>query len=241
MAFDKFLAAVAPQSFLADGTTLGLITLDTPWLFKAHQTVVLRSNTQPAVELEVKRVLDGVLYVGPIDRDPKTRTDISNFLVVDGSTIEGTEQLKVFIPQDGLIPNFELEDYAFESEPTDAQRVLIVDLAGRAIDSTLVAGKRALVVNAVVSIALDSVPFNGASWIDTEALEKQTKLLVEYDLNGNAIFIGEAAPGSLSSAAVWRIKSITWDVNNNATSVTWADGNTNFDNIWDNRAILSYS
>lgn len=158
MAFDKYLPAVDPQPFQADGTTLGLIVLTAPWLFKTHQTVVLRSGTQPAIQLEVKRVLDGVLYVGPLDQDPKTRTDISAYTVGDSATIEGPEQLKVFVPRDELVPNFDLIDYAFESEPTSALRTLLVDLAGRAIDSTIVAGKRALVVSASVGDVLITYP-----------------------------------------------------------------------------------
>lgn len=42
----------------------------------------------------------------------------------------------------------------------------------------------------------------------------------------------EAAPGALSSAALWRISRLTL-----ATGVLqWADGNAQFDNIADNRA-----
>lgn len=56
-----------------------------------------------------------------------------------------------------------------------------------------------------------------------------------------ARYVGYAAPGSLTSAAVWRIVRITYDANDNPTVVEWADGNNGFDNIWDNRAALSYS
>lgn len=51
-------------------------------------------------------------------------------------------------------------------------------------------------------------------------------------------YVGEAAPGSLPSAAVWRIKRID---ETSGLVITWADGNSNFDNLWDNRTTLSYS
>lgn len=52
-------------------------------------------------------------------------------------------------------------------------------------------------------------------------------------------YVGEANFNSLESNPVWRIKRIE----NGATStkIRWADGNTDFDNIWDNRASLTYS
>jgi len=53
-------------------------------------------------------------------------------------------------------------------------------------------------------------------------------------------YIGEASPGSATSSAVWRIKRID-ESGNPEIIIKWADGNTNFDNVWDNRAALSYS
>jgi len=52
-------------------------------------------------------------------------------------------------------------------------------------------------------------------------------------------YVGEAAVGSATSATSWQIKRI-----NSATlsaEILYADGDTEHDNIWDNRAGLSYS
>lgn len=72
---------------------------------------------------------------------------------------------------------------------------------------------------------------------------KNPKNIIRIDMDGgsNPVYIGEASAGTASSSAYWRIKKITWDVNSNPLSVLFADGNTNYDNIWDNRASLSYS
>jgi hypothetical protein len=51
---------------------------------------------------------------------------------------------------------------------------------------------------------------------------------------------GEAAPGSATSAAVWRIRKLTFGPGDDVT-ITWADGNSSFDNVWDNRAALTYT
>ena len=49
----------------------------------------------------------------------------------------------------------------------------------------------------------------------------------------------QAEPGTLTSAAKWRIRKILKV--GTVTTISWADGNTEFDNIADNRAILTYS
>lgn len=61
--------------------------------------------------------------------------------------------------------------------------------------------------------------------------------ILKVDDAGAVTYIGNALPGTATSAASWRIKRIT-----DATGdIVWADGNGNYDNIWDNRAALSYS
>lgn len=52
-------------------------------------------------------------------------------------------------------------------------------------------------------------------------------------------YIGEAAAGSSSASAVWKVKRLT-DSSGDIT-IEFADGNANYDNVWDNRASLSYS
>jgi hypothetical protein len=56
------------------------------------------------------------------------------------------------------------------------------------------------------------------------------------------LYIGRAEPGSVTSGAVWSIsKSVIESGLDNDTSQTWADGDSNFDNVWDDRLGLSYS
>ena len=51
-------------------------------------------------------------------------------------------------------------------------------------------------------------------------------------------YIGKAAPGTLTSAASWQISKLNATT---GTVMTWADGNCQFDNIYDNRAGLTYA
>ncbi len=55
------------------------------------------------------------------------------------------------------------------------------------------------------------------------------------DDTGTYLYVGEAVPGTSTSSANWRIRRVA------DTSVLYADGNSNFDNVWDNRTSLSYS
>lgn len=52
-------------------------------------------------------------------------------------------------------------------------------------------------------------------------------------------YVGWAAAGTATSCALWRIKKIV--ISGEDITVTWADGDADFDNVWDDRASLSYS
>ncbi len=52
-------------------------------------------------------------------------------------------------------------------------------------------------------------------------------------------YIGKADPGTATSAASWQIVRVTRVDDDYSREL--ADGDTDFDNIWDDRASLSYS
>ena len=53
----------------------------------------------------------------------------------------------------------------------------------------------------------------------------------------NMIYIGEAVPGTATSAATWRIKRLDVTV---GLIIQWADSG-DFTQVWDNRASLTYN
>lgn len=61
---------------------------------------------------------------------------------------------------------------------------------------------------------------------------------LQLDTVGTVTYIGTAAPGSSLAASVWQIKKMT--DTGTALSIQWADGNTEFDNVWNDRESLSY-
>ena len=64
---------------------------------------------------------------------------------------------------------------------------------------------------------------------------------IRLDVASSTImYLGEAVVGSLTSDSVWKIQRITSDTTG-SLYIEFADGNINYDNVWDNRASLSYS
>lgn len=64
------------------------------------------------------------------------------------------------------------------------------------------------------------------------------KLLID-DASDTISYIGYAAPNTAVTAAGWRIIKVLTTAG--VTQYLSADGNHNFDNIWNNRASLVYS
>lgn len=59
------------------------------------------------------------------------------------------------------------------------------------------------------------------------------------EASSTVTYVGKAAVGSLNADAVWQIQRLT--VSGSVTTIEYADGDSNFNNIWNNRASLSYS
>ncbi len=73
--------------------------------------------------------------------------------------------------------------------------------------------------------------------LETETTPYATR--VDSSTTPGVLYVGTAATGASESDPVWRIKSV--DTSSGVT-VTWADGNSEFDNVWDDRATgVAYS
>lgn len=58
------------------------------------------------------------------------------------------------------------------------------------------------------------------------------------EASSTVMYVGQALTGSATSAAVWKIFKID---SSSGLIITWADGNSHYDNVYDDRANLSYS
>lgn len=61
-----------------------------------------------------------------------------------------------------------------------------------------------------------------------------------YNESGMIEYSGKASPGSSKGATLWQIKKYVYS-GTNVVDILFADGNTNFDNEWDERENLEYS
>ena len=70
--------------------------------------------------------------------------------------------------------------------------------------------------------------------------EQEVELTLRLDdVGGGTTYVGEAIPSTLTSAALWRIKRLV--ETGPDIEILWADGDANFNNVWDDRVSLSYS
>lgn len=88
------------------------------------------------------------------------------------------------------------------------------------------------------NIAFENLKWNPGGSLDREVVPELALVTAVDSADSNVTYVGEATTGSPTSTSVWRIKSID---ETSGTVVTWADGNSNFDNEWDERENLSYS
>jgi hypothetical protein len=129
MAFENKLAAVSPQAFTADGTSLGIVTIADTTGFYIKQKVNLQSDSLQQTLLQVKNVLSSTqLIIGPnnnsLTASPKNYTDLSAFTVADNATISAPEQNNFPIPADDHYNSVYLP------APVAADRIVNVDPHG---------------------------------------------------------------------------------------------------------------
>ncbi len=84
----------------------------------------------------------------------------------------------------------------------------------------------------------DSLHFNDTIPL---AIEQLHILAIENDSNGNPIYLGVAAAGTLKSDEGWQIKKLTFDASNNLLDIQFANGTITFVAVWDNRSTYQYS
>lgn len=67
----------------------------------------------------------------------------------------------------------------------------------------------------------------------------KTPYAVKITTSGTSTYVGKATEGTVQSSATWQAKKIA--VSGSDTIITWADGNSNFDNVATDLTALSYS
>ena len=84
---------------------------------------------------------------------------------------------------------------------------------------------------------LEYKKFNEAGAVKT--ISNAQALIIDDYTTTNITYFGYAQPGSNTGSANWSIKVI--DETGNYPIFKYADGNSDYDNIWDNRVGLTYT
>lgn len=96
-------------------------------------------------------------------------------------------------------------------------------------------------------ITMDTIfneSYSPAGGIQMEEIPAATKELIVVSGNVTTIYHAVAKAGTAENIAGWRAYKKVVDesiTNSTAIKVTWADGNTNFDNIVTDLTLLNYS
>lgn len=64
---------------------------------------------------------------------------------------------------------------------------------------------------------------------------------LDYDANGNLIYMGMSIPGQATSASTWQIRKFTYDASGNLLSILYANGSRTYTNAWDSRVGYTYT
>ena len=126
---EKRYLEISPKSLTSDGTTLGLITISSTYLFKVGMGVSLASSTQSILKVKVQRVVsDTQLIVIDLGESvtTKKRLDVSMYTVADTATIQFLEDKRP------VIDLLEIQRQVYAEEPTVALRSHSVDWLGNA-------------------------------------------------------------------------------------------------------------
>ena len=89
-------------------------------------------------------------------------------------------------------------------------------------------------------VDLEAKDFSTESTLLLLTAETQFKnKLLQVDSVGTTTYLGYADAGTLTSGATWAVKRII--ETGDDVSITWADGDKGFDNIWNDRLTLTYA
>lgn len=81
---------------------------------------------------------------------------------------------------------------------------------------------------------VESLGYDGQNLQRTLAEAMATKITV----SGTVTYVAKSAPGTDQASALWQVKKID---ETSGTVITWADGNSNFDNVATDLTALTYS
>lgn len=143
-------------------------------------------------------------------------------ILVTNYTFDASAQTITF----AQFPTIDLERILLVTNVTD--NIIIYNFASSSLGGS--------VATNVLTVDYDTTTMDDTDDLQIHYVAPDDNVIID-DTGGTYTYFGFAAPASATSAARWKVKRLT-----QATNVfQLADGNDQYDNVWDNRASLSYS
>ena len=166
--------------------------------------------------------------IGTLTPDGRVQADIAWFRYwaqgiydrIGGSTGSSNAELQILI--DALTVSVAALDAGLADVVADVS-VITADVAAIAADVATIQGDLTALTARVAALELATM---------------QTALQYDY-IDATTSYRGEAVPGSLTSDPLWRVQRIT--ITGDDLVIEWADGSSDFTQIWDDRLTLTYS
>lgn len=143
-------------------------------------------------------------------------------ILVTNYTFDASAQTITF----AQFPAIDLERILLVTNVTD--NIIIYNFANSSLGGS--------VATNVLTVDYDTTTMDDTDDLQIHYIAPDDNVIID-DAGATYTYFGFAAPASATSAARWKVKRLT-----QATNVfQLADGNDQYDNVWDNRASLSYS
>lgn len=239
---ERMYLTIPPTALTADGTVEGVISIANTYCFKVGQCVLFKQGAT-FLKAKIKQILSETQFI-VIDMSESVTTnkklDMSGFLA--GSTVELMGNAKE--RKRPVIDLLEIQRAVYEEEPTVALRSHLVDWLGRSYDTTnpmpvqLSDGSINIgTVNAELEVQLSHKDnFPDAGDVRDAVNVVDNFLIKRFEKINNITYEGLADQGSLPSEAKWRITRTIKQPNGDL--VTSIVGDTSYDQVWNDRAIL---
>jgi len=173
-------------------------------------------------------------------------TNVVSFIEENANftTPEYVMALSLVMGKGVLIPEYTFDASAktvtFDSFATiDIKRVLLIT---NVTDNIIIYNFADATIGGSATTNVLTLDYNTASMDDADDIQ------IYYDMgslvkrideaSATITYIGQAQDDSSIGDPVWQIQRID---TSSGTIIQWADGNNNFDNVWDDRAALTYN
>lgn len=170
---------------------------------------------------------------------PRNLNQNENDKFVESSDVPGKPGIVVLNPDGSAISGGSGGDASAANQATMITSLANIEDYTDGLEA-LLAGTLTVDLGANNDVTLATLPDTAAGDLAAinSAISASEALRVDDTTTANVTYIGYAAVGTATSSASWKIKKI--DVSS-GTVITWADGDASYNNVWDNRASLSYS